>query len=101
MATGGGVGGGGGDTCSVHYVYSMTSERYINLYRMIQKGEHEIDCKKKCTSHILLMISLQKIDISKSYIIPTTHTLYKLTGVLAKQVSPPPQSLGAPLGQGR
>ena len=30
----------------------MTHERYIHLYRMIQKGEHEIDCKKKkCTSH--------------------------------------------------
>ena len=54
--------------------------------------------KKKCTS---IMISLQKIEISTSYIISTTHPLYKLTGVLAKQVSPPPQSLGAPLGQGR
>ena len=47
-----------------------------------------------------LMISLQKIVISTSYII-STHPLNKLTGVLAKQVSPPPQSLGAPLGQGR
>ena len=75
----------------------MTHERYIHLYRMIQKGEHEIDCKKK-SAH--LMISLQKIVISTSYII-STHTRYKLTGVLAKQVSPPPQSLGAPLGQGR